>query len=101
LERNVGVPVYGGDPPGLAAGRELLDVGDDGLVVAVAERRVLLVDVGVLHAFALEVGAQDLVGGAGVHVVGSQQDPTLGPAAVLAHQVVHRGDGLLVGRRTR
>ena len=99
VERHVGVAVDGRDHRGLAAGRELLDVGDDGLVVAVAERGVLLVDVGVLHALALQEGAQDLVGGARVHVVGAQQHPALGAAAVLAHQVLDRRNGLLVGRR--
>ncbi len=63
-----------------------------------AEGRVLLHDVGVGHALALQEGAQDLVGRARVDVVGAQQHPALGAAAVLAHQVLDRRDRLLVGR---
>jgi len=44
--------------------------------------------------------AQDLVGGARVHVVGAQQEEALGAAAFFAHQVFHRRDRLLVRRRT-
>ena len=98
VEGHVGVTVDGGHHSGLATGAELFDVGHDGLVVGVAKRGVLLVDVLVGHALALEVGTQDLVGGAGVHIVGAQQHPPLGTATVLAHQVVDRGNGLLVGR---
>jgi hypothetical protein len=48
VEGHVGVAVDGGDHRGLLAfGGELLDLGDDGLVVAVAEGGVLLHDVGV------------------------------------------------------
>jgi hypothetical protein len=65
VEGHVGVAVDGGDHRRLAAGSELLDVGDDGLVVAVAEGGVGLHDVGVGHALGLQEGAQDLVGGAG------------------------------------
>ena len=77
---------------------ELLDVGDDRLVVGVPERRVLLVDVLVGDALRLEEGAQDLVGRARIDVVGAEQHPALGAAAVLAHQVLDRRDRLLVGR---
>src|SRR6267142_6549525 len=62
VERHVGVAVDGRDHRGLAACGELLDVGDAGLVVAVAERRVDLLDVLVGDALGLEEGAQDLVG---------------------------------------
>ena len=61
-----------------------------------AKGRVFLVDVRLLHPFALEVGTQDFVGGAGVYIIGSQQDPTLGCAAVFAHQIIDRGNGLLI-----
>lgn len=77
---------------------ELLDVGDDSLVVGMAERGVDLVDVAVLDALGVQEGAQDLVGGARVHIVGAQQHEALGAAAVFAHQVFHGGNGLLVGR---
>ena len=83
-----------------AAGGKLLDVGDDGLVIAVAERRVDLFDILVLHAFAVQEGAQDLVGGARIDVIGAQQEEALGAAAVLAQQVFHRRDRLLVRCRT-
>ena len=82
-------------------GGELLDVGDDGLVVAVTERRVLLHDVLVGDALRREEVAQDLVGGARVDVVGAEQHPALGAAALLAHQVLDRRDRLLVRRRAR
>jgi hypothetical protein len=45
VEGHVRVAVDRRDHAGLAAGRELLDVADDGLVVGVAERGVDLVDV--------------------------------------------------------
>ena len=99
VERHVGVAVDGRHHRGLAAGGELLDVGHDGLVVAVAERRVDLLDVLLGHALGLQERAQDLVGRARIDVVGAEQEPALGTAAVLAHQVLDRGDGLLVGRR--
>ena len=98
VERHVGVAVDGGHHCGLATGREFLHIGHDGLVIAVTERGVLLVDVAVFHALAFQVGAQDFVGGAGVHIVGAQQNPTLGATAVFAHQIVHRRNRLLVGR---
>jgi hypothetical protein len=85
----------------LAFGRELLDVGDDRLVVGVAERRVLLHDVGVGDALAVQERAQDLVGRARIDVVGAEEDEALGRAAVLAHQVLDRGDRLLVRGGTR
>ncbi len=96
VERHVGVAVDGGDHGRLAAGRELLDVGNDGLVVAVAEGRVFLVDVLVGDAFGLQERAQDLVGGARINVVGTEQDEALGTAAGLAHQVFDGRDRLLV-----
>jgi hypothetical protein len=43
--------------------------------------------------------AQDLVGGARINVVGAQQEEAFRRAAVFAHQVFHRRDGLLVRRR--
>ena len=61
-----------------------------------AEWRVFLVDVGVFHGFAFEVGAQNLVGRARVHIVSAQQHPALGAAASLAHQVIDSGYRLLV-----
>jgi hypothetical protein len=101
VEGHVGVAVDGRHHGGLLAfGGELLDLGDDALVVRMAEGGVLLHDVGFGDALALQEGAQDLVGGARVDVVGAQQHEALGAAAVLAHQVFHRGNGLLVGRGT-
>ena len=100
VERHVGVAVDGGDHRCLLAfGGELLDLGDDGLIVAMTEGGVVLHDVRVGHALRLEEGAQDLVGGARIHVVGAQQHEALGLAAVLAHQVFHGRNRLLVGRR--
>src|SRR3989442_3814423 len=98
IEGNVRIAIDGGNHGRLAAGGELLDVGDDGLVVAVAERRVDLLDVLVGNALGLEEGAQDLVGGARIDIVGAKQEPALGRAAVLGHQVLDRRDRLLVGR---
>ena len=97
VERHVGVAVDRRDHGRLAALRELLDVGDDGLVVGMTERGVNLVDVAVLHALGMQEFTQDLVGRARIDVVGAQQHPALGAAAVFAHQVFHSGDGLLVG----
>ena len=44
----------------------------------------------------MQEGAEDLVGGARVDVVGAQEEEALRRAAVFAHQVFHRRDGLLV-----
>jgi len=67
----------------------------------VAEGRVFLHDVRIGNALALQEGAQDLVGGARIDVVGAQQHEAPGGTAVLAHQVLDRGNGLLIGRGTR
>ncbi|MNF23590.1 hypothetical protein D3C84_41740 [compost metagenome] len=98
IERHVGVAVDGGDDRRLAACRELLDVGDDGLVVAVTERGVDLFDVLVGHAFGVQERTQDLVGGARVDVVGAEQEVALGAAAFFTHQIFNRRDRLLVRR---
>ena len=99
VERHVGVAVDRRDDRGLLAlAGERLDVGDDGLPVGMAERRVGLHDVLVADALGVEEGAQDLVGGARIDVVGAQQHEARGAAAVLAHQVLDRRDRLLVGR---
>src|SRR5579863_3703385 len=60
--RNYGRPLARG---------ELLDVGDDGLVVAVTERRVFLLDVVVAHSLGVEEVAEDLVRRPRIDVVGS------------------------------
>ena len=57
---------------------------------------VNLFDVLILNAFRMQERAQDLVGGARVDVVGAQEEEALRRAAVFAHQVFHRRDGLLV-----
>ena len=46
----------------------------------------------------LEVGLEDLVGGARIDIVGAGEHPALGAAAVVAHQIVDGGDRLLVRR---
>ena len=99
VEGHVGVTVDGGHHGGLlAGGTEGLDVGDDVLPVGVAERGVVDHDVFGGHTTVLEVGLEDLVGGARVDVVGTGQYPALN--AEVVHQVVHRRDRLLVGGRT-
>ena len=99
VEGDVGVAVDGRDHRGLLAlGGEGLHIGDDGLPVGVTEGRVVLHDVGVGDALGVQEGPQDLVGRARIDVVGAEQHEALGPAAVLAHQVLDRGDRLLVRR---
>ena len=98
VERHVGVAVDGRDDRGLLAGRaEPLDRGDAGLPVGVAERRVVDRDVRGLHALGQQVGLEDLVGRARIDVVGAFEHPPL--HADVLHQVVHRGNRLLVRRR--
>ena len=97
VERNVGVAVDGRDHGGLLAGRaELLDVGHDGLPVGMTERRVVDHDVFLLDALRLQVGFEDLVGGARIDVVGAGQHPAL--HLLVLHQIVDGGDRLLVRR---
>ena len=98
VERHVRVTVDGRDHRSLAARREFLDVGHNGLVITVPERGVDLFDVFLGNALALEERAQDLVGRAWIHIVGAEQEPALGRSALLAHQILHRRDRLLVGR---
>lgn len=47
----------------------------------------------------MQEGAEDLVGSARIDVVRPQQEETFSAAAVLAQQVFHRRDSLLVRRR--
>ena len=78
VERHVGVAVDGGDHGGLLAGRaELLDVGDDGLPVGMAERRVVDHDVLGFDALRLQISFEDLVGRARIDVVGAGEHPAL------------------------
>ena len=99
VERHVGIAIDGGDHCRFATGGEFFDIGDDGLVIAVAERGVDLLDIFVLDPFGMQEGAEDLVGGARIDVVRPQQKETFSAAAVLAQQVFHRRDSLLVRRR--
>ncbi len=97
VERHVGVAVDGGHHGGLlAGGAELLDRRHDVLPVGMAERRVVDHDVVRRDALHLQVGFQDLVGGARIDVVGAGQHPALHLA--FAHQVIDRRDRLLVRR---
>ena len=99
VERHVGVAVDRRDHGRLLAGRaELLDVGHDGLPVGVSERRVVDQDVFVLDALRLQIGLEDLVGGARVDIVRAREHPALHRSTVLAHQIVDGRDRLLVGR---
>ena len=58
-----------------------------------------LFNIFIFNAFRVQEGAQDLVSSARVNVVRTQQEESLRAAAVLAHQVLHRRDRLLVRRR--
>ncbi len=99
VEGNVGVAVDGGYHGGLLAGRaELLDVGDDRLPIAMTERSVVDHDVVLGDTLRLQIGFQDLVGGARIDVVGAGQHPAL--HLFLLHQIVDSGDRLLVRRGT-
>jgi len=102
VERHVGVAIDRRNDSGLlACGREFLDVGDDRLVIAMTERCVLFHDVGFGDTFGFQERAQNFVRRAWVHIVGAKQHPALGRAAVFAHQVFNRRNGLLVRRSTR
>ncbi len=99
IEGHVGVAVDGGDHGRhLALGTKAVDIRHDALPVGMPEGGVVDHDVAFRDALALEVGLQDLVGGARIDVVGARQHPAL--HADLVHEVVHRRDGLLVGRGT-
>ena len=101
VERHVRVAVDGRDDRGAAAGAERFDLRHDGLVVVVAEGRVDLLDVLLVHLLRLEEGAQDLVGGARIHVVGAEEEEARRAAAFLGHEIFDGGDRLLVGRGAR
>ena len=60
------------------------------------ERCVLFVDIRLFHTLALQISAQDFVGSTWVHIVGTEQYPTLSTTAVFAHQIVNRRNRLLV-----
>ena len=70
IERYVRIAVDGGDHRRFATRREFLDVGDDGLVVAVTKRGIDLFDILIRDAFRVQERTQDLVGGARIDVVG-------------------------------
>src|SRR5690606_28450373 len=72
-----------------------LDLGDDVLPIGVTEGGVVDHNVGFGNPLVLQVGFENLVGGAGVDIVGARQYPAL--HTHLVHQVIHRGNGLLVG----
>src|SRR5580658_9362128 len=102
VEGHVGVAVDGRDDTRLLAGRgEFLDVGDDRLPVALAERRIVDHDVFGGDSLGFEERLQDLVGGARIDVIGAGEDPALDVAAFLAHQIFDRRDRLLIGCRSR
>ena len=65
------------------------------------ERRIFLHDVGIAHALGVQEGAQNFVGRARIHIIRTQKNPAFGFAAVLAHQIFHRRDCLLVWRGAR
>ena len=96
VEGHVRVAVDGGEHRGVAAGGEALDLADDGLVVLMVERGVLLRDGVRRNPLGEQERAQDLVGGAREDVVGAQQVELLVAAALLRHQVLRGRDELLV-----
>ncbi len=97
IERHVGVAVDGGDHRGLLAfTTEFLDARHDRLPVGMTERGVVDHDVVLGDALGLQVGLEDLVGGARVDVVGAGEHEALN--AQVVEQVVHRRDRLLVRR---
>ena len=99
-EGHVAVAVDGVDHGAIAAGAEAFDLADDGLVVLVVERRVLLGDAVFRYALGLgEIEPQNLVRGTRVDVVRTDQVEALLAAAFRAHQVIHRRGRLLVDRR--
>ena len=61
-----------------------------------AKGRIVDKDIFLFHALGGEVGLQNLVGRAGKDIVRAGQHPAL--HAQVVHQIVHGGDGLLVGR---
>ena len=101
VEGHVGVAVDGRNHRRVSGGAEGFDLRNDGLVVAVAERRVRLHDVALRDVLRLEEGPEDLVGGAGIDVVGAEQEEARRAAALLGHQILDRGDRLLIRRRAR
>ena len=96
VERDVGVAIDGRDHRGPATRCKFLDVGNDGLIVGVTERGVDLFDVFFSNALRFQEGTQNLVGGAGIDIVGADQEPALGIAAALAHQIFDRRNRLLI-----
>jgi len=63
----------------------------------VTEGRVVDHDVSFGDAFGFQVGFEDFVGGAGIHIVSTRQNPALD---TLIHQVINSGNSLLVGCST-
>ena len=83
----------------LPAEPNALIFGDFRLPVREAERRVVLEDVLVGDAFGFEEGADDLVAGARIDVVGAFEHEPLYVAALRAHEIFDGGDGLVVRHR--
>src|SRR2546422_857774 len=101
VERHVAVAVDRRQHARAAARGEALDLADDRLVVLMAERRVLLLDVRGRHALGEQERAEDLVGGAREDVVRAQQVELLVRSALLRHQILGARDELLVRRGAR
>ena len=99
VEMRVGVSVDGRYHRGPFSFRtESLDPCDDLAPVGMPERRVDRRDILGCYAFVGEIGAQDLVGGPRIDIVGAEQNPPANLAAILAHQVADRRNRLLAWR---
>jgi hypothetical protein len=70
------------------------------LPVGMAEGRVVDHDVFGGNTLGLEIGLEDLVGGARIDIISARQHPALHRAAIFAHQIVDSRNRLLVGRGT-
>ena len=95
VERNIGIAINGGDYCCLfTCVAEFFDVGNNGLPIRMAKRRVVDHDVFFLNAFCNEIGFKDFIGGARIHIIGTGQHPTFNTNII--HQIINSGNGLLI-----
>ena len=100
VERHVAVAVDRADHRSPSAGGEFLQFAADGLVVLMVERRVFFHNAVHWHFLRQEHRPQDFVGGAGIHVIGTEQIELRESAPLFAHQIIHRRHGLLIRGRS-
>ena len=95
IERHVGIAIDGRHHGSVARGAEFFHIGHNRLPIRLAKRRVIHHDVFGGNAFRFQIGFENFIGGARIHIIGAQERKAF---HALIEQVIHRRNRLLVGR---